>query len=137
MVKGELLGEGKVNRPEHMGRISRRHKQLLGKVMWFQKAGKSQKEGGSMGEGGRMKRTRQINPSGGNQKPETVLFIPHTHNGQLKRILQQVDREVMGDNPFGRVRFVDTLGDNITKSLSNRAPWKSEHCGRAKCPPPP
>ena len=42
---------------------------------------------------------------------------------------------VMGDNPYGRVKVVETLGDNLVLSLSNRAPWRSEHCGRQECLP--
>ena len=132
MVRDEIKGIGKINRPEHMGRVARRHKQLLGKGSWFQKAGNSNKEEGRTGKN---VKKRKSNPPGRNQKPETVLFIPHTPNGELKQLLQQVDSEVMGENPFGRVKLVERLGDNITKSLSNRAPWKSEHCGRDKCLP--
>ena len=132
MIQGELKGTGKVNRPEHMGRIARRHKHLLGKGSWFRKTGGDpNQESTSLGIKGRQSKNKK--PTGA--KPETVLFVPHTPGGALKKILQQVDGQVMGDNPYGRVKVVETLGDNMVNALSNRAPWKSEPCGRPNCLP--
>ena len=38
--------------------------------------------------------------------PETVLFITHTPNGVLKKLIQQIDTAVSSKNPFGRVRVI-------------------------------
>ena len=92
IVQGEITGKGKVNRPEHMGRIARRHKHLLGKGSWFRKTGDQNKEAINLGNKGRRNKCQK--PSG--TKPETVLFIPHTPGGALKKILQKVDSQVMG-----------------------------------------
>ena len=78
MIKGELLGEGKINRPEHMGRTSRRHKKLLGKATWFQKAGKANEARTNVEKRKRQETVRKPVPAGGKQKPESVLFVPHT-----------------------------------------------------------
>ena len=68
-------------------------------------------------------------------KLETVLFAPHTPGGELRRILQKVDTEVMGDRKFGRVKVVEHLGDKLISSLGNKAPWKNEECSRPHCLP--
>ena len=53
----------------------------------------------------------------------------------LKKLIQQIDTTVSGKNPFGRVKVIETLGQKLNETLSNKAPWKTEHCGRPQCPP--
>lgn len=56
----------------------------------------------------------------------TVLFIRYTPNGVLKKLIQQVDTSVSEKKPFGRVKMVETLGNKLNESLSNKkwALWK-------------
>ena len=78
---------------------------------------------------------RGSHPAPPSTKPESVLFAPYTPGGELRRILQAVDKEVMGSHKYGRVKVVERLGDNLITALSNKAPWRSEACERPNCMP--
>ena len=41
----------------------------------------------------------------------------------------------MGSQKYGRIKVVERLGDNLISALSNKAPWRSEACGRPNCMP--
>ena len=65
--------------------------------------------------------------------PETILFVPHTPNSELRKAPQKSDSKVNGRNKFTTVKMVETLGTKLNNSISNTAPWRSSHCGRAEC----
>ena len=67
------------------------------------------------------------------ETPESVIFVPHTPNSDLKRIIQEADREMTKVMKFGQNKVVERLGSNLGKSLCNRAPWRKEECTRSKC----
>ena len=63
------------------------------------------------------------------------MFVPHTPNSDLKKILQKVDDQVMVNTEFGRVKVVERLGSTLLQSIGNPAPWRVDHCGRPNCWP--
>ena len=52
---------------------------------------------------------------------ETVMFVPHTPGGQLKKILQGIDDQVTSGQ-YGKVRMVEKLGNTLIQSFGNQAP---------------
>ena len=67
-------------------------------------------------------------------KPESVLFVPFTPGGELRKELQQIDRKVTSTKN-GQIRVVERLGNTLIQSLGNQAPWRGESCGRSECWP--
>ena len=67
-------------------------------------------------------------------KPESVLFVPFTPGGELRKELQQIDRKVTSTKN-GQIRVVEKLGNTLIQSLGNQAPWRGESCGRSECWP--
>ena len=63
------------------------------------------------------------------------MFVPHTPNSELKKILQEVDSKVMGSSPYGKVKVVEKQGNSLINSLENQAPWRKDHCQRIGCWP--
>merc|ERR1712081_105001 len=49
--------------------------------------------------------------------------------------MQQVDEEVCANRTTDKVRVVEQLGRKLVESLSNKAPWRSDSCGRNNCLP--
>ena len=141
MIGNQIRGTQPVNRPESFGRKSRRLKKITGKSTWF-KVKKGQEEDslgvqlqGNRNRGHTKSRKTPTQLTDVRAHPETVLFVPHTPNGELKKLIQQADTQVSGRNPFGRVKVVETLGPKLNNQLSNTAPWRKDHCGRDKCLP--
>ena len=69
-----------------------------------------------------------------NVKPESVLFVPHTPGGALKKLVQEA--EILangGSNKIGLIRVVERVGNKISDQISNKAPWSNKHCGRVAC----
>ena len=113
-----------------MGAKSRRIKKMTAKSTWFTSKPKSGQDKDPM-PNTRPKKTSQR----AKQPPESILFVPHTPNSELRKILQQVDDKVMNRMEFGKVKVVERLGLTLLKSLGNPAPWRSDHCGRPNCWP--
>ena len=67
--------------------------------------------------------------------PESVLFVPHTPGGALKKRLQAIEDAGLVSKVSGVVRVVERGGDTLYSQLGNPAPWTKEHCGREICPP--
>ena len=127
MVRTEEQGGRRVNRPKWEGASSRRFKKLAGKRNWFRKKGS--KNGATIGRGGRgtgsnvgKKDDKQI---------ETVMFVPHTPNGELARLLQEADDRFTKGKAIGRVKMVERGGSTI-KNILCKNPWASEECGRGE-----
>ena len=98
MLQGELDGKYPVNRPEYSGRKKRIVKSLIGKSTWFKNRNQNQKppETGNNGNRIRSQRTTYGRQKMVRGQPETVLFIPHTPEGQLKKLFQEIDDQVNG-----------------------------------------
>ena len=143
-VKKEMEGGTSINRPERIGRKSRQLKKLIGKSTWFFKAKQDIADTDAHPPTTSADNRHQINADRScppppicksQPKPETVLFVPYTPGGELRKILQKVDSDVMGRQKYGRVKVVERLGDNLVTALTNKAPWRSESCGRQVCMP--
>ena len=64
---------------------------------------------------------------------ESVLIVPHIPGRELRKVLQEVDSEVMGRQKFDRVKVVEMMGDSLISALGNKAPWRNEPCSRNAC----
>ena len=53
----------------------------------------------------------------------------------LRKSMQEIDRQVMGNQEYGKVKVMERLGNSLIKSLGNQAPWRTDHCGREVCWP--
>ena len=131
LVTAEVKEGLPINRPEKTGRISRRVKKLVGKATWFKKSSPVEKPTRSDIRSGRGAKNQVKSPAA----PESVLFVPFTPGGELKKILQKVDSEVTGSRKFGKVKVVETLGQKVIESLGNKVPWRGTHCKRPGCTP--
>ena len=130
----EIRGERKVNRSQDFGRNARIYSKITAKENWFSKARMPNQEPDEDERIIIRKVSRESNATS-EIPPETVIFVPFTPEGQLKKSIQAIDDLVMGNQKAGRVKVVETLGNSFLNSLGNQAPWKSETCGRPKCLP--
>ena len=110
-------------------------KKLWAKSTWFKKIGDNNAL--KIPNGLRKPRKTRIPPQGSEANrtpipPESVLFIPHTPNGRLKKVLQEAENQ-MNKHSFGRVKMVETLDRKLNVLLANTSPWKKDHCGRENC----
>ena len=107
---------------------------MTAKAMWFKKKKEEQVKYNI-----NIQVNAEVKPKGSKPThkvpPETVLFAPHTPGGELKKILQDIDDQVMGSQRYGRVRVVEKLGSSLIEALGNQAPWRSGQCGRSQCWP--
>ena len=127
MVRADLKGEIPMNRPHHFEAKRHRQKKMMARSNWFKRSRDQEPDHGGQDNSNvrssNMKVTDQPNP------PETVMFVPHTPGGQLKKILQGIDDQVTSGQ-YGKVRMVEKLGNTLIQSIGNQAPWRSSHCGR-------
>ena len=94
MVKEEQAGGRRVNRPRWEGAKSRRIKKISAKSNWFRRKRKS---GAGTATGNTVIKDRKKEGNSRkvvcekDQEIETVLFVPHTPDGELARLLQEAD----------------------------------------------
>ena len=112
----------------------RRYKKITAKARWFKRKGQQEKSDDmSVKVKAEWKPMGEKSPT--DVPPETVIFVPHTPGGELKKTIQDIDDQVMGGQKFGRVKVIEKLGTSLIDSLGNQAPWRSSHCGRSACWP--
>ena len=75
---------------------------LKTKSMWFISKHKNKQESKSH------KARKQARNS-----PESVLFVPYTPNGEFRKIIQEVDDQIMEGRKSGRVKVVERLGSSL------------------------
>ena len=63
---------------------------------------------------------------------ESVMFIPHTPHGELRRRLSNMEA---GLGLKGKVRYVEEMGKSMEDTLVRRDPWSGQGCGRPHCLP--
>ena len=127
--KLEIEGKGHINRPQHTTQLKRRAQKLEGAMNWFREAPKTQQRE-------KQHQYNRKNPLKWVQQPtESILFIPYTPQSALKKILQQLEKQVTGNKRTGKVRIVERAGPTIADILCNKAPWTSEWCNRQGCKP--
>ena len=138
-VKSEIEGGEPVNRAAHMGARGRRIKALTGKSTWFQGGAKNSDSGSNQNRNPNPNLTTsrkqpnkgRLSPPG---KPESIVFVPHTPGGDLRKEVQEEEDRISGSSKFGKVKVIERLGNSLIHSLGNKAPWRNEACGR-ECVP--
>ena len=128
LIKAETEGGRKINRPASYGQKKRIVKRLTGKSTWFK--AKPNPDSQLQAPSNSRKKSRKVMRG----VPETVMFVPHTPNGDLKKALQKIDAKVNGQCKFSAVKMVETLGPNLNNSLSNNSPWNNT--ARERTAPP-
>ena len=82
-------------------------KKLKAKSTWFTRT-KEDKEDEPTGTSRRHQFGDRRHPihqnTTGHPKPESVLLAPYTPGGELRRLLQEVDNKVMGNEKYGIVK---------------------------------
>ena len=63
---------------------------------------------------------------------ETIMFVPHTPNGELAQFLQEADDRFTKGKDMGRVKMVERGGTTLKDVLCRTNPWASEGCGRGE-----
>ena len=67
------------------------------------------------------------------QRTESIIFIPCTPGGELRKRLQELDDNFAKIHDTPRIRFVEMSGTKLKDSLSNRNPWGGRPCQRDDC----
>ena len=116
-----------INRPASHGFQGRLAKKITAKSTWFKK-----KPGTLDSPETNQGKTK---PGRLNAKPESVIFVPHTPNGELRKSIQKIDEKVMRGFKSGRVKVVEKLGNTLINTIGNQAPWRNEVCSRPGCKP--
>ena len=127
MVRTEENGGRKINRPRWEGQHERRYKKLGAKMSWFKKKSKR-----PMGKGNGAGKKR---PKEEESEIETVLFVPHTPNGTLARLLQEEDDRFRRGTTIKKIKMVERGGITVKDILSKTNPWSDEGCERSDCLP--
>ena len=68
-------------------------------------------------------------------QPETVLFVPHTPGGALKKDLQKVQDQLNRGKKFQGVRIVERMGPKVGSLVAIPAPWRKDPCPNEDCTP--
>ena len=63
------------------------------------------------------------------------MFIPHTPDEELRKLLQELEDQALASKHTGRVRVIKRGGLTLISQLGNKTPWTSEPCGRHECQP--
>ena len=103
MWEAECSGKGHVNRPEHFTQTKRRAAKLTGSSTWFQK----RTEGQKVGQQKSMSRSPKGQQSKIPPKIESVLFCTYTPFSTLKKMLQDEEDRIHGQNMTCRVKVVE------------------------------
>ena len=133
--KKEKKGTGYINRPGYTGTTKSRFKRLCGKTSWIQDkhlqpksaTDPTQSEKEHIVKGRRIQRPPQFT--------ESVMFVPYTPGGTLKREIQELDRKLNVRKHSGKTKIVEKLGRGVGNMLKNPYPWQNQHCDRLDCPP--
>ena len=119
------------NRKGSQTRVKRRYNKLVGKSDWFRQ---EEEKDDHLELGDRVwPRVRQPEEDKGPQvRVESVFFVPHTPEGQLRKQFMEVERRMQSKR--GKIKYVESMGLTIGQKLSRKDPW-GNHCGRTKCMP--
>ena len=136
-VKAEEEGVAPLYREGHVGARTRYMARIGAPATWFKRK-PSQDEAEEMGRPIlRRNPWRKEAPKGGrdDREIEGVIFIPHTSNSNLQRVLQQTDDLVTRALGMPRTRYVERGGLTIKDLLVRKNPWfrLGGGCGRPTC----
>ena len=127
MVKVEEEGGRKINRPRWEGERERRYKKMAAKCSWFRK---KKGRGGSEKRKGKKRKGKEEESD-----IESVLFVPHTPNGALAKLLQNEDDKYRRGTDMKRIKIVERGGKTVKEMLSQTNPWAKDGCTRVDCLP--
>ena len=130
MVKTENEGGRRVNRPRWEGAVERRYKKLGAKASWYKRKSKkigekNKRKGGKFQGRGKEEKT----------DIETIMFVPHTPDSALAKMLQEEDDNFRRGTKIKRIKMVERGGTTIKDMLSCSNPWAKEGCDREDCFP--
>ena len=117
-----------LHRSAEEGQEERRKKKVLAKGNWFKKKGKRVGEKESFLT--KKKRKEKIK----RDEPETVtvMFVPQTPGGELRKRLQR-EEDKIAKMTKERIKIVERSGTTIKQILHKSNPWASGHCNRVDC----
>ena len=125
----ESVGNGRRNRLGACTLLKRRVQKLCGPRTWF-----NMRQSKDLEEDAVRTTTKGRIPRvlvGGEKPTESVMFIPYTEGGNLKKMLSEGEEKLVG---YGQVRFVEMTGRTMESTLVNKDPW-SGSCARSNCFP--
>ena len=70
-----------------------------------------------------------------NPRTEAIIFIPATPNGELCKLLQNVDDAFSKLNDIPRIRYIEQGGTKLENILGRKNPWAGVKCQREDCLP--
>ena len=79
---------------------------------------------------GRTKVPGQVPP---NSRTEAILFVPHTPDGAMAKLLQRAEDKFSSVHGIARVKIVKRGGSKIMDILGKKDPWASTSCARPLC----
>ena len=135
MVRTEMSGGRRVNRPRQDGEHERRMKRLTGKVSWFKTKKRKEDDEGGDSDNHHQRRRPSRNNNTTQREVDTVLFVPHTPNSTMARAMQKAEDLFIKDRPGGKVKMVERAGVSLESALVNKNPWSSMGCQRDECFP--
>ena len=128
-----LEREGRTSR--NRGRIStlmsRRARKLQGMYNWFQEKVRTEDTPVVRTQNNTTRR-KKSHPARRKIIYESVMFLPCTKGGILKRRLTEMEERL---NQNTRLKYVEKMGNSLADILVCKDPWASMGCGRVKCLP--
>ena len=133
VLEKEANGEVERNRPGYSTARARRAKALTGKTSWFLESPEETTTPTTTPSRPWVRRkARQTSNLKGRQVIESIMFVPHTPGGELRRRLTQMEQ---GLGLTSKVKYVEELGESLQDILVNKDPWGKEGCARGDCLP--
>ena len=109
--------------------VARRYKKVKGAANWFQRMKPEEDEGQIRLENQPQVKRKTASQKVNQQQFSNIMFIPLTHESQLKKRLQGLEDELRFEN---KIKFVEKTGPTLSNKLVNKDPWKAP-CGRSEC----
>ena len=94
------MGGTPINRPDALGKKSRRLKALNGKRNWFQTKNPQNKAGPKIRDKIQHRTNSKLTQVSSQNAPETFFFVLHTHNGILRKQIQEIDEQVQASSQY-------------------------------------
>ena len=139
-LRKEMMGTGRLHRPESEGKSSRTMNRLSGKTNWFRKVADS-------GVAKLEPEMRATKPSLGEMRsPEQIekkempakmriaspLFVPPTKDNKLVKVLKEEDRK-LGEIMGWGWRVIERGGIQLSRLLTRSNLFGTDNCGREHC----
>ena len=66
-------------------------------------------------------------------RTEGILFVPHTPDGLLAKMIQKEEDMFARVHRIPRIKVIERTGSRIVDTLSRKDPWAPHSCGRPLC----